>query len=66
MYATGVGLVIKGFQDLEKKAKEPLKPAEENNKEKKKKDKVVQAKEHRPSFFESLADIFKDEKDTPL
>ena len=68
MYATGVGLVIKGFHDMEKKAKEPVKAVDENPKEsgKKKKDKIVQPKEHRPSFFESLADIFGDEKDTPL
>jgi cell division protein FtsA len=67
MYATGVGLVIKGFQDMEKKAKEPVKATvEDDRKTKKKNEKILQPKEHKPSFFESLADMFKEDKDTPL
>jgi cell division protein FtsA len=68
MYATGVGLVIKGFQDMQKRAKDPVVEIQDDQKKgKKKSEKVLQPKqEHRPSFFESLADIFREEKDTPL
>jgi cell division protein FtsA len=66
MYATGVGLVIKGFIDLEKRAKETSKALEDDKKLKKKIEKVKQPGEHKPSFFESLSLMFKEEKDINL
>jgi cell division protein FtsA len=67
MYATGVGLVIKGFYDMEKRAKIPVVEVQDDSKKQKKKsDKVLQPKEHRPSFFETLAELFREEKDTQL
>ncbi len=67
MYATGVGLVIKGFQDMEKRKKEPVELQDDSKKSLKRKEKVSQAKvEPRPSFFETLAGMFKEENDTPL
>jgi cell division protein FtsA len=66
MYATGVGLVIKGFQEQEKKKKSPVEIQEEGKKIQGKKVKVLQPKEHNPSLFEWLSDMFKEEKDTPL
>src|SRR4051812_37786304 len=65
MYATGVGLVIKGFHELEKKAKTVVKaPVEEVLKGKKKEDKVVQPKESTRSntFFEMIAGMFREEE----
>ncbi len=66
MFATGVGLVIKGFQELERKKKTPVEIVEDGKKTQGKKVKVLQPKEHTPSLFEWLSDIFKEEKDTPL
>jgi cell division protein FtsA len=67
MYATGVGLVLKGFQELEKQTKNAVKaPVEEIAGKTKKKDKVFQPKEHKPTFLESLADFFKEDNDTHL
>ncbi len=66
MYATGVGLVIKGFIDLEKRAKETSKALEDDKKLKRKIEKVKQPGEHKPSFFESLSLMFKEEKDINL
>lgn len=67
MYATGVGLVLKGFQDLQKKKKQPVIETTDDKKSPRKKDKVSQPKvEPRPSFFETLAGMFKEENDTPL
>ncbi len=70
MYATGVGLVIKGFHDLDKTRKSLLtKVLEEAPKAtragKLKEDKVKQGTP-RPSLFEIIADIFKEEKDKEL
>ncbi len=68
MYATGVGLVIKGFQEMAKQAKSEAKvPVVEAEKAGKKRvEKVVQAEEKRPSFFDMIADLFKEEKDKNL
>ena len=67
MYATGVGLVIKGFQEMEKRKKDPVELVEDGKKLQTKKVKVSQAKvEPRPSFFETLASMFKEENDTRL
>jgi cell division protein FtsA len=65
MYATAVGLVIKGFHDLDKKKKEPVKELVEVNAKGEKRDKKVKqpASENRPSFFEMLSKIFEEEKD---
>jgi cell division protein FtsA len=68
MYATGVGLVLKGLIEQERKAKQSAKlPVEEILKGgKKKTEKVLQPKEHKPTFLESLAEFFKEDSDTPL
>jgi cell division protein FtsA len=65
MYATGVGLVIKGFQDLESRSKEPAKTGE-GDKPKKKGDKVATAREPESSFFNFLSGLFMEEKDKSL
>lgn len=60
MYATGVGLVIKGFQDIEKKAKEELTVVHEG-KGKERKEKLQK------SFFEKILDMLKeDDQDTEM
>ncbi len=60
MYATGVGLVIKGFQDLEKKAKEEHSVVQEG-KGKDRKEKLQK------SFFEKILDMLKeDDQDTEM
>src|ERR1043165_31974 len=46
MYATGVGLVIKGFHDMQKKAKEPVEVNEEIKKPGGRKEKVSQPTAH--------------------
>lgn len=62
MYATGVGLVIKGFQELEKKKKE--KPVILNDKERKG---VMQPTKVKGTFFEMVEKWFKeDEEDKEL
>jgi cell division protein FtsA len=67
MYATGVGLVLKGFIELEKQAKNTAKAVVvEEVKGKKKNDKVLQPKEHKPTFLESLAEFFKEDNDTRI
>jgi hypothetical protein len=66
MYATGVGLVIKGFQEWEKKSKTAAKITLEEEKKKKKIDKVVQPKETKNTFFELIAGMFKEEEDTRI
>ena len=70
MYATGVGLVIKGFIDLEKRSKETSKNIDEDKKFKKKKEKdkekVKQPEEHKPTLLDMIADIFREEKDINL
>ncbi len=61
MYATGVGLVIKGFQDMEKKMKEELKVMHDETAERRK-EKLPQK-----SFFEKILDLLKeDDQDTEL
>jgi len=71
MYATGVGLVIKGFHDLDKTRKSQSAKVQEveipknSRADKMKKDKVIQGTP-RPSLFEIIADIFKEEKDKEL
>ncbi|TAH44246.1 MAG: cell division protein FtsA [Bacteroidetes bacterium] len=61
MYATGVGLVIKGFQDLEKKMKEDN-TVIQAGKGKERKEKLQQK-----SFFEKILDMLKeDDQDTEL
>ena len=60
MYATGVGLVIKGFQDMEKKMKEELTVVQEG-KGKDRKEKLQK------SFFEKILDMLKeDDQDTEM
>ena len=67
MYATGVGLVIKGLQDMERRKNVPVESEDDSKKNPKRKDKVLQPKkEHTPSFFETLAGLFKEENDTEL
>ena len=62
MYATGVGLVIKGFQELEKKKKE--KPVILNDKERKG---VLQPTKVKGTFFKMVEDWFReDEEDKEL
>ena len=62
MYATGVGLVIKGFQELEKKKK--VKPVILNDKERKG---VLQPTKEKGGFFKMVEDWFKeDEEDKEL
>lgn len=71
MYATGVGLVIKGFQELDKQNKSLAKKEEEEldtlkgGRSTKKGPKITQATP-RSSFFDIIADIFKEEKDKEL
>lgn len=68
LFATGVGLVIKGFQDLDKvKAAQSKQPVEEKatRASKLKPAKVTQPSQ-RQSLFEMIADIFKEEKDREL
>jgi cell division protein FtsA len=61
MYATGVGLVIKGFQDIEKKMKE------EETVIQKEKGKVRGEKLQQKSFFEKILDMLKeDDQDTEM
>ncbi len=64
LFATGVGLVIKGFTDLDKKKKGVV--AEPISEERAKKMKVKQPEIEQPSFFRFLADMFKEEQDTKL
>ncbi|MBP6334688.1 MAG: cell division protein FtsA [Bacteroidia bacterium] len=60
MYATGVGLVIKGFQDMEKKMKEEQSVVQEG-KGKDRKEKLQK------SFFEKILDLLKeDDQDTEM
>lgn len=60
MYATGVGLVIKGFQDLEKKMKEEQTVIQEG-KGKDRKEKLQK------TFFEKILDLLKeDDQDTEM
>lgn len=60
MYATGVGLVIKGFQDIEKKMKEEQTVIQEG-KGKDRKEKLQK------SFFEKILDMLKeDDQDTEM
>lgn len=60
MYATGVGLVIKGFQDLEKKMKEEQ-TVLQGGKVKERKEKLQK------SFFEKILDLLKeDDQDTEM
>jgi cell division protein FtsA len=68
MFATGVGLVIKGFHDLEKKKKKQLEQIDETKKILKpaEKLKVAQPREAQKTILEQIADLFRDEKDTPL
>ena len=67
MYATGVGLVIKGFHEMEKRKNVPVDSEDDSKKNPKRKDKVLQPKtDHKPSFFETLAGMFKEENDTEL
>jgi hypothetical protein len=66
MYETGFGFVIKGFIDLEKRAKETSKALEDDKKLKRKIEKVKQPGEHKPTFFETLSLMFKEEKDINL
>jgi len=62
MYATGVGLVIKGFHEVEKKKKD--KPVIQNDKERKG---VMQSTKTKGSFFKMVEDWFKeDEEDREL
>ncbi len=64
LFATGVGLVIKGFQDLDRKKKgvQPELVVEERAK----KLKVKQPGIKEPSFFSFLADMFKEEQDSKI
>ncbi len=64
MYATGVGLVIKGFQELEKKKKEIKTEREEEGK--KRKGIVVQSDKRYESFFDKIKIWFGDEEDKEL
>ncbi len=67
MYATGVGLVIKGFQDLEKRKKQPVALKNGGIKSTGGVVKVSQPQdESRPSFLKTLSSIFNDEEDTRL
>lgn len=66
MYATGVGLVIKGFADLKKQSKGTSKTAQPIGKDRVKTVKVNQGKEPEQTFFSFLADMFKEEKDKEL
>ncbi len=60
MYATGVGLVIKGFHDMEKKMKEESSVVQEG-KGKDRKEKLQK------SFFEKILDMLKeDDQDTEM
>ena len=65
MYATGVGLVIKGFQDMEKRKKAPLELLDDDKKSLKRKEKVSQPKEE-STFFAYLSNLFKEESDIHL
>jgi cell division protein FtsA len=63
MYSTGVGLVIKGFLDIEKRSKEKLK-AEETELKKKMGEKVTQPQEvSENTFFSFIRHFFEEEKD---
>jgi cell division protein FtsA len=63
MYSTGVGLVIKGFLDIEKRSKEKQK-AEETELKKKMGEKVTQPQEvSENTFFSFIRHFFEDEKD---
>jgi len=60
MYATGVGLVIKGFQELEKKSKEAM-AEKQDQKGKERKDTYTK------SFFDKIMDYLReDDQDTEL
>jgi cell division protein FtsA len=60
MYATGVGLVIKGFQELEKKSKEAM-TEKQDQKGKERKDTYTK------SFFDKIMDYLReDDQDTEL
>jgi len=66
MYATGVGLVIKGFQDLKKRAKDNTIVVEEEKK-KGKVQKIKQpGKRESPFILEILSNLFSEEKDKEL
>ncbi len=63
MYSTGVGLVIKGFLDIEKRSKEKQK-AEETELKKKMGEKVTQPQEvSENTFFSFIRHFFEEEKD---
>lgn len=63
MYATGVGLVIKGFQELEKKKKEIKIGLEVEGKKRKG---IVQGDKQNESFFDKIKLWFGDEEDREL
>ena len=63
MYATGVGLVIKGFQELEKKKKEIKIGLEVEGKKRKG---IVQGDKQNESFFDKIKIWFGDEEDREL
>ena len=66
MYSTGVGLVIKGFLDIEKRSKEKQK-AEESEQKKKIGEKVIQPQEvSENTFFSFIRHFFEEEKDKRL
>ncbi len=67
MYATGVGLVIKGFYDLEKKKKAPVELMDNDKKSHNRKEKVTPPKvESRQTLLETIASMFRDENDIPV
>lgn len=66
LFATGVGLVIKGFQDLEKKRRGAPAQQEVIAEDRKGKIKVKQAEAQQRSFLSILSDMFKEEDDKRL
>ncbi len=66
MFATGVGLVIKGFHEMERKKKAPVEITESGKKMNDKKGREIQPKGHTPTFLEWLSEFLKEEKDTTL
>jgi cell division protein FtsA len=68
MFATGVGLVIKGYQDADKQKSSAAKVVveEKGTRAGKLKAAKVTQPTQRQSLFEMIADIFKEEKDREL
>lgn len=66
LFATGVGLVIKGFHDLEKKKKVANIQQETIAEDRKGKIKVKQPEQPQRSFLSMLSDMFKEEDDKRL